>query len=259
MHVRFSLAAAAIAACFASAPAMADFRAEFAVVKGGNSADMPGMSRLELGGDKMRMDAGNVSMLMDAGNGKMIALMHDKRQFMDMQKVVETASAAMAQANAALANLPPAQRAMLEERMGGKVPGLGGKVDVSVTPTGTRERVGKFNCEVYRTQVGGEHMEDVCLANVADAGISGADQATLRRAFDQMKAMTEKMSNGMFHSPLRAMPSDKFPVRMTRFDDSGKPAQVVELKSLQSGGVPGADFAIPAGYTEADMGSLRHR
>jgi hypothetical protein len=207
----------------------------------------------------VRMDADNVSMLMDAGSGKMIVLMHDKHQYMDMQKIIETASTAMATANAALANLPPEQRAMIEQRMGGKIPGMGGaKVDVSVTPTGARERVGKFNCEVYRTQVNGEHHEDVCLANVADAGISGADQAALRRAFDEMKAMTEKMANGMFRSPLRSMPSDKFPVRMTRFED-GKPVQVVELKSLTSGGVPGGDFAIPAGYSEADLGSMRHR
>lgn len=258
MHVRFALAAA-IVACVASTPAMADFRAEFQVVKGGNSADMPGMSRLELGGGKLRLDAGNVSMLMDGGGGRMIALMHDKHQYMDMQKVAETAGAAMAQANAALASLPPEQRALIEQRMGGKVPGLGAKVDVSVTPTGVRERVGNYNCEVYRTQVGGEHMEDVCLANVADAGISGADQAALRRAFDEMKAMTEKMSAGMFHSPLRSMPSDKFPVRMTRFDDAGKVTQVVELKSLQTAGVSASDFAIPAGYTEADVGSLRRR
>jgi hypothetical protein len=71
-----------------------------------------------------------------------------------------------------------------------------------------------------------------------------------------MKTITEKMSNGMFHSPLNAMPADKFPVRMTRFDN-GKVAQVVELKSLTTGGVSAGDFAIPAGYSEADMGSLR--
>jgi hypothetical protein len=256
MQIRLALAVA-ILGCAACAPALADFRAEFAVVKGGKDAQTPAMSRLELGGDKMRMDADNVSMLMDAGNGKMTVLMHDKHQYMDMQKVIETASAAMATANAALANLPPEQRAMIEQRMGGKVPAMGGaKVDVSVTPTGARDRVGNFSCEVYRTQVNGEHHEDVCLANVADAGISGADQATLRRTFDEMKAMTEKMANGMFHSPLRAMPSDKFPVRMTRFED-GKAVQVVELKSLTSGSVPAADFAIPTGYSEADMGSMR--
>jgi len=257
MRVRCVLSVA-ILGCVACVPAFADFRAEFAVVKGSQKAEGPGMSRLELGDGKMRMDADNVSMLMDAGTGKMTVLMHDKHQYMDMQKIVETASAAMATANAALANLPPEQRAMIEQRMGGKIPGVGAKTDVSITPTGTRERVGKFDCEVYRSQINGEHIEDVCLANVADAGISGADQATLRRAFDQMKAMTDKMSNGMFHSPLRTMPTDKFPVRMTRYDD-GKPVQVVELKSLTTGGVPASDFAIPAGYTEADVGSMRRR
>jgi hypothetical protein len=257
MHVRFAFAAA-IVGCCVSVPATADFRAEFAVVKGSNGAETPAMSRLELGGGKMRMDADRMSMLMDANNGKMTVLMHDKHQYMDMQKMMETAGAAMATANAALASLPPEQRAMIEQRMGGKMPGVGGaQMDVSVTPTGTRERVGNFNCEVYRTQISGEHHEDVCLANVADAGISGADQAALRRAFEQMKTMTEKMSNGMFHSPLRSMPLDKFPVRMTRYDD-GKVVQVVELKSLTTGGVSGADFAIPAGYTEADLGSMRH-
>jgi len=255
MHVRFGLAVA-ILGSLASAPAFADFRAEFAVVKGSGGTE-PAMSRLELGGGKMRMDADKVSMLMDAGSGKMIVLMHDKHQYMDMQKVVETASAALATANAALANLPPEQRAMIEQRMGGKIPGAGGaKVDVSVTPTGARDRVGNYTCEVYRTQINGEHHEDICLANVADAGISGADQATLRRTFEEMKAMTEKVSNGMFHSPLRSMPTDKFPVRMTRYED-GKVVQVVELKSLSTSGVPGGEFAIPAGYSEADMGSMR--
>jgi hypothetical protein len=257
MHIRFALAAAALG-CLASAPALADFRAEFAVVKGSKDGETPAMSRLELGGDKMRMDTDNVSMLMDAGTGRMTVLMHDKHQYMDMQKMIETASTAMATANAALANLPPEQRAMIEQRMGGRLPGVGGaKVEVSVTPTGTRDRVGSVNCEVYRTQVNGEHHEDVCLANAGDAGISGADQATFRRSFEQMKAMTEKLANGMFHSPLRSIPSDKFPVRMTRYED-GKVVQVVELKSLTNGGVPGGDFAIPAGYSEADIGSMRH-
>ncbi len=45
---------------------------------------------------------------------------------------------------------------------------------------------------------------------------------------------------------------------MTRFDDD-KAVQVVELKSLTTGGVPASDFAIPAGYSEADLGSMRHR
>ena len=256
MLLRFA-SAAAMLGCLASAPAMANFRAEFSVVKGSRGADVPGVSRLELGGDKMRMDAGNVSMLMDTSSSRMIVLMRDRHQYIDVQTAVQTASAAMATANAALSNLAPEQRAMIEQSLGDRVPGIGdAKVDVSVKPTGARERVGKVSCEVYRTHVNGDHTEDVCLANVADAGISGADQATLRRAVDEIKMLSAKLSNGIFHLPLQAVPSDKFPVRMTHYED-GRPVQVVELKSLTSGGVPGGDFAIPAGYSEASLASLR--
>jgi len=97
MPVRFA-AAAAMLGCLASASSMANFRAEFAVVRGSRDADMPGMSRLELGGDKMRMDAGNVSMLMDTGSSRMIVLMRDRHQYINVQKAVQTASAAMATA-----------------------------------------------------------------------------------------------------------------------------------------------------------------
>lgn len=242
--------------CAMSTAAFADFRADFAVVKGGGDGT-PALSRIELGGNRMRTDAGKVSMLFDTGSGQMTVLMHDKRQYMDMQNVVETASTAMATANAALANLPPEQRAMIEQRLGGKMPGMGAaKVDVSVNPTGASDRVAGFACQVYRTQVDGRHVDDICLANVADAGISAADQATLRRAFDQMKKMTEKMSQGMFRSPLNSMPLDKFPVRMTRYDDSGKIAEVVEIKNIQNGGANASDFAIPAGYSEQTLGSM---
>ena len=150
MHVRFSLLIAA-SGCALSGTALADFRADFAVVKGGTSDNMPGVSRIELSGTEMRTDAGNVSMLFDTRSGKMTVLMHDKRQYMDMQNVIETASAAMAQANAALANLPPQQRAMIEERMGGRVPGMGSaKVDVGLTPTGASDRVGGYSCQEIR-------------------------------------------------------------------------------------------------------------
>jgi hypothetical protein len=259
MHLRFSLSIAALG-CALSGTALADFRADFTVVKGGSDNSMPGVSRIELGGGRMRTDAGNVSMLFDTRSGAMTVLMHDKHQYMDMQKVIETAGAAMAQANAALASLPPEQRAMLEQRMGGKIPGMGAKLDVSVTPTGASDRVAGHACQIYRTQVGDRHADDICLANIGDAGISAADQATLRKAFEEMRTMTEKMSAGMFRSPLSSMPLDKFPVRMTHYDDSGKVLQVVELKGVQTGGVVDSDFAVPAGYTEQDMGSLgRHR
>ena len=241
--------AAALALALVSSATWADFRAEYS---GSGEGNTPAMSRFEVGGSHVRMDAGKVSMLLDADSGKMIVLMHDKQQWMDMAKVAEKASAAMAQANAALANLPPEQRAMVEQRMHAAMGGGGGEhIAVSITPTGQRERVGSWNCEVYRTNVGDRHVEDSCLADVGDAGISGADRATIHKVFDQLKAMSEKMSGGMFKSPLNQLPEGKFPVKITHYDGDSK-GQTVTLANIAGGGVSAGDFAVPAGYTESE-------
>ncbi len=234
--------------------AHADFRADFAVVKGGNGD--PALSRIELSGNRMRTDAGNVSMLFDGSSNRMIVLMHDKKKFMDMAKLAETVAPAMAQAQAALANLPPAQRAMIEQQMGKHMPGMGAaSVDVSIKPTGAREIVGGHACEVYSTAVNGVRSADSCLTPVGAVGITAADAAAMRSAFEQLKAMTEKMSAGMFKSPLSGMPMDRFPVKITSYRN-GRAGETVELKSLITSSVPASDFAIPAGYSEETMGSM---
>ena len=237
--------------CTFSTPAWADFRADFDAGRGANDN---ALSRIELSGQHLRTDAGNVSMLFDARNGKMIVLMHDKHQYMDIDKIADTVGAAMSQANAALASLPPEQRAMIERQLGGRMPGAGAaKTTVHMTPTGVRDRVAGIACQSYRTEIDGRNAHESCLANVGDAGISGADQTTLRNAFEQMRAMGEKMSGGMMRSPLSDMPIDKFPVRLTRLDDSGKPIQISQLKAVTSGPIDPNDFAIPSGYSEANL------
>jgi hypothetical protein len=241
------LALALALACL-SCTAWADFRADYS---GGAEGNAPSMSRIEVGGSHMRMDAGKISMLLDADSGKMIMLVHDKHQYMDMAKMAQMASAAMAQMNASLANLPPEQRAMVEQRMHGAMGAAGAHMDIKITPTGATDRVGNWSCQVYRTDVGDTHVEDSCLADVADAGISAADRATIRRAFERLKEMSEKMSAGMFKSPLNQLPEGKFPVKITHFDDGNKSKTVV-LTNVTSGGVNAADFAIPAGYTEQE-------
>lgn len=233
-------------ACLAPA-AWADFRADFE----GDGGQTNAMSRLEVAGDHMRIDAGHISMLFDVGSGRMLMLMNDKREYFDMAKVADTANAAMAQASAALANLPPEQRAMIEQRMAGAMGGVGPKVSVSMTPTGASDRVGSWSCQVWRSDVGDRHADDICLANSDDAGISAADRATVHRAFDQIKALTERMTAGMARPPIAQLPEGKFPVRITHYEENGK-TQTVVLKGV-SGGVSAADFGVPAGYTEKQI------
>jgi hypothetical protein len=188
-----------------------------------------------------------VTSLFDVASGRLLLVEHDKQQYMDMAKVAGSAGAAMAQANAAMANLPAEQRAMIQLRMG-----VGAKVDVQVTSTGASDSIAGYACQVYRTDVNGRHSSDACLAEVDAAGISSADRATLRSAFQQLKTMSDKMSAGLFKSPLNEMPADKFPVRIVMYGDDGK-TQTVQLKSIASSGADAADFIIPPGYSEKEV------
>jgi Domain of unknown function (DUF4412) len=236
------------------APAWADFRAEFESVK--DNGEIPPLSRIELSGSHMRTDAGKVSMLFDTQTGKMIVLMNDKRTYMDMEKVAQTVGAAMSTANAALASLPPEQRAMVERQLGNHGASVTPRAAVHMTPTAVSERVAGFGCQVYRSEVQGGFQQSTCLANAGDAGISPGDQATLRSAFEQMKAMGERMSGGIVRSPMADIPTDKFPVKITHLDDTGKAVQISQLKNVTTTPVDAGDFKIPAGYTEQSMADM---
>lgn len=225
--------------CALCAPAHADFRADFAAVKGdGDHA----LTRIELSGARLRVDSGNASVLIDTGTGSAIVLMHDKREYMDMGKMAQSM-------NAMLANVPPQMREMMKQRMAAH----GGGGAVSYAPTGQTSDVGGRACEVYSATVNGRHVSDACLASVAAAGVSGADEATLRHAFEQMQTLASKASAGMLHTGIDAMPAGKFPVRITRYDD-GKVAAISELRQLSAAAAAASgDFTIPAGYREMQM------
>lgn len=227
----------AILGCAASASAFADFRADFVSVKGDSDR---ALTRIELSGARLRVDTGTGSILIDTGKGSAIMLMNEKREYMDMGQMAQSM-------NAMLANVPPQMREMMQQRMAAHGGGT-----VSYAPTGQTSDVGGRACEVYAAAVNGRHVSDACLASVAATGISGADEATLRRAFEQMKAMASKASAGMVRTGIDAMPAGKFPVRITRYDD-GKVAAISELKELSNAAVPAGDFAIPAGYSEMQM------
>lgn len=255
--MRRRLALALALACAVPAMARADFRADFETVQGSGG---PGLARIELSGQKLRTDAGKVTMLFDGESGRKILLMHDKHQYIDMDKAAQTAGAAMGRANAALANLPPEQRALVEKQMGGRMPGASSApAVVHVTPTGASDRIAGYACQIYRTEIDGRHINDSCLTDSADAGISAADRAAAHHAFEQMKVFGEKMSGGSYKAPVVDTPVGKFPVQVTRYDDAGKPTHVAQIKSLTTASVDAADFAIPAGYTEQEIGGPDHR
>jgi len=239
MHYKLALALATIG-CTLAAPARADFSADFANVQGTGGASL---TRIEVSGGHMRMDTGNGSMLVDANSGRILMLMHDKREYMDMGKMAQSL-------NAMLANVPPQMRDMMKQRMAAHGGGT-----VTYAPSGQTATVAGYACAIYRVTVGANHISDSCLADLSAAGIDAADQATVRKVFDDLRAMAQTASAGMAKSALSQIPTGKFPVRMTRYED-GKVADVAQIKSVNRAAVNRADFEIPAGYSETEMPAM---
>lgn len=241
-----SLAACLVAAgCLLAPAAHADFRAEYASAKG---AAGPSLSRIEVGGGQMRMDTGNASVLVNAGSGQVMLLLHDKHEYMDVGKMAQSLSQM-------LESVPPQMRDMVKQRMAAH--GAGG--DVSYAPSGASLSVDGHACTVYRVDVGNQHASDVCLADIGAAGISAADQATVRKAFDALRDMAKAASAGLLaSSSLNQIPAGKFPVQITRYEN-GKVVETAQLKAISTAALDAHDFKVPAGYAEREMPSLGAR
>ena len=103
--------------------------------------------------------------------------------------------------------LPPAQRAMLEQHMGGltglsrsdALPELGTLRSVA---RGTRVIAG-FHCQLHLLLKDQQPVGDVCLSTAAEAGVSPADFATLMAMMDFMRqaaGMAQELTGGLNES-----------------------------------------------------------
>lgn len=231
------------------ASAHADFHAEYELVDPGLQG-VSSLSRIELAGSHMRIDAGRVSLLLDAGADKVVMLMHKKKKYVDTKKAIP----ADASSSAELSKLAPEQRALIEKREAAHMPESSGATTashVNLKPTGRSDRIHEYACDVYRIEVNGRHKEDLCLASVADVGVSAEDRAALQRTLAQLKAISEGRFGRNVRAPIVAVLPEKFPVKIVRYSKTGEVFEILELKQLTNGGVNAGDFAIPAGYTEA--------
>ncbi|MDE2257967.1 MAG: DUF4412 domain-containing protein, partial [Xanthomonadaceae bacterium] len=183
----------------------------------------------------------------DAASGRILVLIPDKQQYMDMGKMAQSL-------NAMLANVPPQMREMMKQRMAAH----GGGVSVRYAPTGQTATIDGYPCAIYQVTIGTTHRSDACLADLSAAGIDAADQATVRKVFDDLRAMAQTASAGMVNSSINQLPAGTFPVQMTRYED-GKASAVTQIKNVSHAGVAAADFEVPAGYTEKQMPAMGMR
>jgi hypothetical protein len=165
-------------------------------------------------------------------------------------------AAAEARMREQMAKMPPQQRAQMEAMMAarGGVGGAAGKpAEVSFTKAGTSKTIANIRCDVYKRATNGAQDEEICIAPIAQAGLTAAD-------FRVLESMSE------FVAPIKSAPqapNDDFmswgtmnkaigfqgmPLDTIRYV-GGTPSNQQTVQKIERVTIPASTFELPEGYT----------
>ncbi len=210
-----------------------------------------------LDGDRLRVnDSGrnnSVLFLTDGGRSRMVMLDSSKNEYREidqqtMAQISQQLQGALGALQSQLQNLPPEQRARIEQMMRGR--GLPGQATAAprsrtvYTATGSGSVAG-FSCRKYDGVEGGEKVAEVCAAKASDLHLSAADL----QAYDKMREFASGLTAAFTNLPNVRVPDiteqgfEGFPIERTSFS-GGKAVSKGELKSIEHATFSDADFSL---------------
>ena len=224
-------------------------------------------------GPLMRMDAVGQS-ASDAGSmvyrrdiNEMTAIDHSRQEFyvLDeaaLQGLAGQVNDAMAEMQAALAELPPEQRAMAEQMMKQR---MGAVMDQpasarELSRTGETDTVNGYDCELYDVMESGRKTRDMCVtswANIEGGSAYKDNMVGMAAFFEHMRDMFSQTgadlmgSRSDVFSHMREI--NGFPVRARNYDGAGTLIEETTLVSTESQSFEEAFFQAPDGYTQQWM------
>lgn len=155
-----------------------------------------------------------------------------------------------------MADLPAEQRERLkqvmdqvhqfsEEQMQRKGP------EVSYRDTGRTEAVGGFDASVVEVMTGEKRTGLLYMVPYASVGLSAGEYGTLARFQAFIGDLASKLPAGIrsqFGDFEMLTRSDRIPVQIVRFDESGKPRKTERLAARDNKPVEDGWFTVPEGY-----------
>jgi hypothetical protein len=154
---------------------------------------------------------------------------------------------------AAMANMPPEKRAMIEQRMKAMQQQ---PHDFELTDAGRSEHVGSYTCQVWQATRDGKPMTEYCIA--PRGSIAGGDElvaATHKAAAIASEVMSGApgMTRGALSPTYKLYARmDGFPVS-TRHVMGAQTSEESKVTSIEKKSLAADQFAIPKGYTEATL------
>jgi hypothetical protein len=180
-----------------------------------------------------------------------------------LNQMAAQVSDAMKQMEEMLASLPPEQRAMAEQMMKQRMPGLQPAQEAPSTlrKTGESETINGYDCEFYEVLRQGRKTRDMCVAQWDDieGGREAADaMIRMGKFFESMHdAFSEAAGSDFMGKQKEVFAHMKelggYPVYARDYDDTGTLEGESTLTSSRSESIDAAMFEPPEGYRKQDM------
>ena len=243
-----------LAATFASAAAYGGVYLESTST--GESKATPKVARMWFDGGRMRSESGSGEVAIFKNRAMYNLDPAAKTYRVIDQATIEQLSGGMADARkqmeARMATMTPEQRAQIEKMMGRA--GGGAPAKRVLKNTGRTESAGGISCTVWEATVDGRKEEELCAAK----SLPGGDEVTktlkeigamLQGFTDQMSQMSRNRATQPW-SDLQTL--NGVPIVMRKFEN-GKVTSETRLTAARKESVAGAQFEVPAGYTEKKL------
>lgn len=172
-----------------------------------------------------------------------------------MEQLAQKISTAMEKMKEQLAQLPPEQRAQMEQMM----PGMAGgdrKWTVDAVDTGKSDKVDGRSCRLWDIKRDGELDDQICV--VPYSALPGKENfqamfANFAKVFEEM-AKSVPMLAGMMTNEFSAQAKvNGFPVRTRGYENGALGDDEQIMKVWREEAIPASMFEIPAGYKQKQM------
>jgi hypothetical protein len=220
----------------------------------------PQTHRVQIDRDWMRMEhqmSGEQQAFVFDGTRQVIWIVNlDKKTYSEMTKadvdrLGGQMTEAMARMQEQLKNLPPDQRAMVEQMMKGR--GMGATAPKTVYRKAGTDRVGRWACDRYEGYQNTRKTSELCTVDPAALGFVPADFEVSRKLAEFFRKLVPQNAENLFAiGKVEEQGFAGVPVR--RVFSVGQQQTTTEMTEVTRQTFPPSTFEVPAGFKKVPFG-----